>query len=182
MQGTRLAGRKRINKYIFIFTCIVIIVGLTVVDQVTKNYFAEKYFNYGETTIINNFFYLSFTKNTGAAWSFLQNKSWSQIFFKILTIFALIIFVLLFIYSVKKNYKWLNVSLSLVIAGTIGNFIDRIKLSYVIDFLKFKFGNWYFPVFNFADVFLTVGVIMLVIHFLFLDNNKLFCGKSNGKE
>ena len=60
-----------------------------------------------------------------------------------------------------------------MVGGTVGNFIDRIAVSGVTDFLGFIFGSYYFPVFNLADSFLVVGVIMLMVHFLFLDDGAL---------
>jgi len=68
-----------------------------------------------------------------------------------------------------------------VVGGTLGNFIDRLSFNGVTDFISLVFGDYYFPVFNLADSFLTVGVIMLIVHFLFLDESALF-KKNNGKE
>ena len=121
-----------------------------------------------------NQFYLSYSLNSGAAFSFLANKDWGQTVFKIITPIALIAFFYFYFFAVKKGYKWLTVSLTFIISGTIGNFIDRLSRGEVVDFLSFKFGSYYFPTFNVADVCLTVGVIMLIVHFCFFDKNALF--------
>ena len=84
------------------------------------------------------------------------------------------------IFSFKKNYKFLTVALVFVISGALGNFIDRLMYDGVVDFIGFIFFGWHFPVFNIADICMCVGVVMVLIHFLFLDNNALF--KKNGKE
>lgn len=178
MQGIRTDGRKRIAiESLFVLLTLVLIV----VDQWTKLYFSTS-FNLGEKRIIiNDFFYFSYAINRGAAWSFLSSASWGQLFFKILTPIALVGFIFFYIYSVKKNYKWLKVSLVFVISGTIGNFIDRLLIDGVVDFIGFIFGEYYFPVFNLADSFLTVGIIMLIVYFLFIDKNAVF-KRNNAKK
>ena len=65
-------------------------------------------------------------------------------------------------------------SLIFLIGGTLGNFIDRLSINGVIDFIGFTFGEYNFPIFNLADTFLVVGVIMLLIQFLFIDENAVF--------
>ena len=112
----------------------------------------------------------------------MSGVSWAQTFFKILTVFAVIGFVIFYIYALKKNYRWLKVALIFVIAGTIGNFIDRMLFNEVIDFLGFIFWGYYFPVFNIADSFLVVGTIMIIMHFLFFDKDAIFRKKDANKE
>ena len=108
--------------------------------------------------------------------------SWAQTFFKILTAVALVFFSLFYIYSIKKGYNWLRFSLILVIGGTIGNFIDRLFVSGVTDFIGFQFGSYFFPIFNLADSFLCVGVAMMMVHFVFLDENAVFKKKDKDEE
>ena len=169
MQRTRTFDRKRIVYFIVI--PVIVIIALIACDQITK-YLVEK--NKTNTTVINNFFYLSYALNSGAGFSFLADKSWGQTLFKIITPIALVGFISFYVFAVKKSYKWLTYALSLIIAGTIGNYIDRLLNSCVVDFLRFQFGRYFFPTFNVADICLTVGVIMLIIHFLFFDNSALF--------
>ena len=173
MQGIRAFDRKR--TLIFIIVPVLLFALLLAADLITK-YFARE--NEVNAVVIDNFFYLSFTLNSGAAFSFLANKEWGQTLFLILTPVALIAFSLFFVFAVKKGYKWLCYSLVLVIAGTVGNFIDRVASGKVVDFLSFKFGSYYFPTFNVADICLTVGVIMLIAHFCFFDANAIFKKKS----
>jgi len=178
MQGI---GTNRGKRIILETLSVLLLVALIVLDQLTKAYFVKTIPDKGDIDVIKNFFYFTYTVNTGAAWSFLAGVSWAQTFFKVLTAVALVFFILFYLYSIKKGYRWLRFSLILVIGGTIGNFIDRIINNGVIDFIGFKFGSYYFPIFNLADSFLCVGVIMLVIHFLFLDENAIF-KKKDGKE
>lgn len=176
MSGTGANRRKRI----ILAVVAVVVLALTIfLDQWTKLYFKEYVLKNGKITIIKDFFYLTYTVNTGAAWSFLADVSWGQTFFKIITAVALVCFVLFYIYAFVKHYKWLQFSIVLVLGGTIGNFIDRIVQNGVTDFISFIFGDYSFPIFNLADSFLVVGVIMVLVHYLFLDGNAVF-KKKNG--
>ena len=89
--------------------------------------------------------------------------------------------IIFYVYCIKKGYKWLRVSLIFIISGTLGNFIDRLIFNGVIDFLSFVFGEYYYPIFNLADAFLVVGMIMFVINFLFLDKNAVFKRQNDNK-
>lgn len=171
MQRVGTNGRKRITlNVIFIALAIV----LLFLDQITKSHFSKSIPLGEKQPVIDGFFYFTYTINTGAAWSFLHDVSWAQTFFKILTIVALIVFIIFYVYAIKKDYKWLRVAIAFALSGTIGNFIDRLAIGGVIDFIGFTFGTYNFPVFNLADSFLVVGVIMLIIHFLFIDSGAIF--------
>ena len=169
MQGIRTFDRKRL--IIFIIIPVVLGLALIGVDQITKYFAARDEVN---STVIGNFFYLSYSTNSGAGFSFLADKEWGQTLFKIITPLALVAFFAFYVFAVKKSYKWLAYSVVLIISGTIGNFIDRLLNSEVVDFCSFHFGSYIFPTFNVADICLTVGVIMLIAHFLFFDENAVF--------
>ena len=169
MQRVRTFDRKRL--IIFIIVPVILLAALIGLDQITK-YFAER--DNADTVVIDGFFYLSYSTNSGAGFSFLADKEWGQTLFKIITPVALVAFCAFYVFAVKKSYKWLAYSVVLIIAGTIGNYIDRLINSEVVDFLSFHFGSYVFPTFNVADICLTVGVIMLIIHFLFLDKSAVF--------
>ncbi len=179
MQRTWANGCKRV---IFYVLPVVVLAILILLDQLTKVYFKNLYLDKGNTTVIDGFFSFTYTVNTGAAWSFLSDVEWAQTFFKILTGFALVVFGAFYVYSLKKGYKWLQYSIIFIVGGTIGNFIDRLSFNGVTDFLSFTFGTYNFPVFNLADSFLTVGVIMLIIHYLFLDKEAIFKRKPIGQD
>ncbi len=112
-------------------------------------------------TVIPNFFYLTYSRNTGAAWSLFAGQ---------LPLLAMISFAvgIGFGYMYLKNYttfdRWHHLSISLFLSGTWGNFIDRAFYEEgVIDFLSFHFGDYIFPTFNVADIGLTLGVIGLIV-------------------
>ena len=177
MQGTGTSRRKLIITTLIFVVAIALLI---LIDQLTKLYFKTNYTSGDEKYVIGGFFYFTYTFNTGAAFSFLSGKAWAQTFFKVLSAIAIVAFILLFIFARKRKYKVLSIALVFVISGTIGNFIDRIRFDGVVDFIGLIFFGWRFPVFNVADICMCVGVIMVIVHFLFLDKNALF--KKNGKK
>lgn len=170
MQRIRFNGIKDI--IIWLVLPILAIVGLIVLDQLTKFWFTNLFKEHGNTTFIKGFLSFTYTVNTGSAFSFLANKDWAQTFFKIFTFIALIVFVFALVYSIGKRFKTLSVSLVLIISGTIGNLIDRLVCNGVTDFIRLDFIN--FPIFNLADMLLTFGVIIFIVHYFFLDKNAVF--------
>ena len=144
------------NKLTYL-TYLFIIVALVSIDQYSK-YVITSYFELGQSkTIIENFFCLNYVQNFGAGFSIMQN---ARTTFLIITPICLVLFGYL-LYKAKDNLS--KAALHLMIGGTIGNFIDRIVTTYVVDFLSFNIFGWDFPVFNLADTFLTIGVILYII-------------------
>lgn len=145
---------------------LLIIISCIAIDQVTKWIVRSQFDIPGQSVkVLGNFFKFTYVQNRGGAWGILSGKKW---FFILVTIIALGFFGFFmkdFDLKVKPVY---SVGLCLMIAGTIGNFIDRLVFEYVTDFLDFVFFGWDFPVFNFADICLTCGVVMVIIHFVFL--------------
>lgn len=137
---------------------LAIIMGIITLDQVTKFLFEGKFFS-----LIGDFLWVFSTRNEGAAFSMFEGARW---IFVGITIPILIILFFVVFHNKLNNEKFLKVGLSILIGGIIGNFIDRIILGYVRDFVYFK--SIGFAIFNLADTALTVGCIMLVIWVLFL--------------
>lgn len=145
-----------------IFISIVIIIILIIIDQLTK-LIAFKNLEYDVTyKCVPGLFKVQLVKNTGAAFGILSGKMW---FFNIITVISLFIFAFLMKEVNFAKASIFTVSLCMIISGTIGNFIDRVLLGYVRDFFTFDFVN--FAVFNFADVCLTVGVVLLIFDYIF---------------
>lgn len=133
---------------------------IVLLDQITK-YLAVKYLK-GEAPhiLIQNFFELEYVENYGAAFGILQNK---KVFFIIITIMVIVGIITIFFRYSRRFNNTMNMSLVMLLGGTIGNFIDRIRLSYVIDFISIKFGrNYSFPVFNIADMFIVIGTFLII--------------------
>lgn len=135
---------------------IVIILILTICDQLLKSWVASSIVLGGSKQLIPGIIELTNLRNSGAAWSIFEGQ---QTFFTIITIVAIIV-IGYFIWQYRKNIPML-IGLSLIMAGTIGNFIDRLRQGYVVDMFETTFIN--FPIFNIADMCLTVGVIWLII-------------------
>lgn len=138
---------------------LIVIIGL-ILDIITKLNIVNNYDLYESKEIITNFFSITYIQNNGAAWSILEGK---MLFFYIITIVAL--GFILYLYK-SCNSSFQRLSIALVMAGTIGNFIDRIRLGYVVDFLNFIILGYDFPVFNVADMCLVVGCTLLIISFI----------------
>lgn len=144
---------NKFNYLIYLF----IVVSLVSLDQYTKSIILNYFELYQSKTIIDGFFSLTYVQNFGAGFSIMQN---ARTTFLILTPICLVGFTYLFI---KSNDKLSKAALLLMISGTIGNFIDRIVRIYVVDFLDFIIFGWDFPIFNVADIFLTIGVCLYII-------------------
>ena len=168
------------QKYLVPLSILVFVI-LVALDQWTKVLAVQFLKNQDPYVIWDGVFEFHYFENTGAAWGMLQNQ---QIFFYILTaIFSVV--VLYEIYRLKGNprYTIFRYTLSVMMAGAIGNFIDRISLKYVVDFIYVKIIN--FPIFNLADCYITISVIamMLLILFYYSDDEfefifPVFIGKS----
>lgn len=132
-------------------------------DQFTKQLAVLHLKNAPAIAIIPDVFELSYLENHGAAFGILQGQ---KNFLVIMTILTLIILLFLFIrIPEEKHYFFLHLILVLVVSGAIGNFIDRCTNNYVIDFFYFKLID--FPVFNVADVYVTVSAGLLILLFCF---------------
>lgn len=111
-------------------------------------------------------FSLTHIRNSGAAWSMMSGKTWFLIGLPVVVLIAAIVYM----YKIRKGSKLELVSLAMVLAGGIGNLIDRIRVKEVVDYIKFEPIN--FPIFNFADICIVIGGILFVICFCFLEEKK----------
>jgi len=141
------------NKYFTIFSIAIIVV---LVDQITK-FLIKINFELNQTLpIIKSIFHLTYIQNTGAGFGILKSQTLILIFISLIVIGV----ILYYINSIKEKEKLLQILVGFVLGGTIGNLIDRISYGFVIDFLDFQI--W--PIFNFADSFVTIGVIWLIVY------------------
>ena len=113
--------------------------------------------------LIPNVLELNYLENRGAAFGMLQNQ---KIFFVFVAavILAVIVFVL-FIMPLQRKYTPLHILLVMIAAGAAGNMIDRLRLDYVVDFISFVLIH--FPIFNVADIYVTIATVFFVVLFLF---------------
>lgn len=136
---------------------IIIILGL-VIDRLTKIYAVN---NLMEKNINGKLFNLTYLENRGAAFGVLQDK---RSVFIILTSAIVIYLLYYFVKNIKTSPRILNLSLALIISGAIGNFYDRLIQGYVVDFIEFSFVK--FPVFNVADILVTIGCALMIIYII----------------
>ena len=132
-------------------------------DIITKKA-AVTALNENDIQIIRNVLYLSYVENKGAAFGMLSNARIVFIAVTVITVAAIFIYV----FYKKPKFKLFVIGLAMVSGGGIGNLADRIFKGYVVDFIDFRIIR--FPVFNFADVCVTVGAILIFIAVMFFED------------
>ena len=142
---------------------IIIILGL-VLDRLSKVYAIHNFIeNPISTPIIN----LTYLESRGAAFGILQDK---RLFFLVITV-AIVFYLLYYFYkSHKTNPMILNIGFAMIISGALGNFYDRFINGFVVDFIEFSFFS--FPVFNVADIFVSLGCALMIIYIIFIHEDK----------
>lgn len=153
-----------------IFTLITLI--LLFFDQLTKVLASSQILLNHSVDVIPNFIYFTYQNNTGMAWSLLSDGT------AVLALLSTLIGFGIYFYTLKKldfkHNKFLMVIISMIVAGTLGNMIDRWLTVFkiregVIDFFGVWLGSYQFPIFNLADSLLVVGIILLAIYILFFE-------------
>ena len=146
-------------------TVPIVIVALIALDQWVK-FEIVKNIQLGEVKpFIPKIVSLTYLRNTGAAFSILENQQW---LFAVITL-AVIGAAIWYLSKHIKGSAWLLSGLSLIIAGGIGNFIDRMRQGFVVDMFQLDFIN--FAIFNVADSYLTIGVLVLIVMMLKEEDN-----------
>lgn len=140
-------------------------------DQLTK-YFVVNHLEFGQPVSVVPFFNFTLNYNPGAAFSFLGGQSGWQVY--LLAAISLVVVAILIVWlgRVKRSDTLMAMGICLIIGGALGNFIDRVRLTYVVDFLDFHVKNWHYPTFNIADSAICVGVFLLVLRALLTPNKK----------
>lgn len=136
------------------------VVALVAVDQALKFIVSSSVKLSGDITLIPRLLDITYVENRGAAFGMLQNQCWFFVAFAV----VMISFFIYLIRHKKMTDKMFLAASVLIIAGGVGNFIDRITLGYVVDYLKLSF---FPPVCNFADYCISIGAAILLIYVLF---------------
>lgn len=144
---------KNYRKLYFPLAAVILIL----LDQLSKQWIVNHIPLNAIRKCVPGIFSLTYLRNYGAAFSILQNQQW---FFTVITLTVVGAACYYFIKNINGNF-WFLFGLLLIISGGIGNFIDRLRLSYVVDMVHLDFMN--FAIFNVADSYLTVGVVILFI-------------------
>lgn len=151
-------------KKILLTVDVLLLIFLTAADMVTKHFAIKRLKDNPPLELWEGVFELHYLENRGAAFGVLQGQ---KIFFILvaLIILAVIVYVL-WKTPYQKIYTKLHISLIFIASGAVGNLIDRMRFDYVVDFLYFSLIN--FPVFNLADIYVTLSSIYLVFLLLFV--------------
>ena len=157
---------------------VILVIVAVLIDQYTK-YLAVTHLKDGPAfVLIDNVFELNYLENRGAAFGLLQNR---QIFFVCVAILSFA-FILYCYVRIPKTGRYLPLRLCgiFIVAGAAGNLIDRIRLGYVVDFFYFRLID--FPVFNVADIYVTVSfaVLLILIFFRYKEEELEFLGRKKG--
>lgn len=156
------------KKYFYLISITVLVL---IFDQLTKIY-VHTNFSLGESyNIIPDYFDFTYVRNYGAAWGIFSesNELFRKIFFLSIPPIA-VGFIVYLLRSVENSDKFQITALSLIASGALGNYIDRVRFSYVIDFFDVHFKRVYsYPVFNIADIAIVCGVMMMLYYIAFLE-------------
>ena len=140
-----------------------------ILDRLTKLYvvnFSEK--NYSNEIFSSKYLNINLTWNEGIAFGLFSFDD--KYLYNILTFLIGVVIIIIF-FMIQKNKNFKRFSLIMILGGALGNFYDRIFFNAVPDFIDFHIGNYHWFVFNVSDIFITLGVIFMII-LEFIDNNK----------
>ena len=155
------------NRFPYFF----LIVLLLITDQASKTWISRSLPLFSHRSVIPGFFNLTHIHNRGAIFGFLSRSPGPLIHYFLMGASVVAFFlVLYYFFKTSARERILQISLSLILAGALGNLIDRILRGYVIDFLDFYFKKWHWPSFNVADASVSVGAIILIFLLLFKRN------------
>lgn len=148
------------NKSLLWFILTIVMIAA---DRITKHFISTTMEIGEKTSVINNFFYITHHTNKGAAWGLFHNADMTLI----LGIMSVVVSVVM-IFIFFRFDKWpIHLSFSMIISGALGNAYGRILHGEVTDFLDFYIFGYDFPIFNVADMMVTVGTIILIVYILF---------------
>ncbi len=152
--------------------CCVFVMLIAVADRLIKQLVLASPLSGGEVmTVISNFLQFRYVENTGAAFSIFEGKT------DMLSVFSAVVIVagVIVIFSRKIKSKVLLASVVMMLGGGLGNLIDRVTLHFVVDYIEVLFVD--FPVFNFADCFVTVGAFVMIGYMV----RDIWCDYKKGK-
>jgi len=129
-------------------------------DLITK-FFIKNNFLINESKKINSFLDIVYIQNYGVSFGFLSGL----VSYWILVIVGLLVTSLIYYLMINSFKRLEKLAYFIIIIGALSNILDRIINSYVVDFISLHYDNFYWPAFNFADIYITIGIIMLIISF-----------------
>ena len=154
-----------IEKRKFLLRYAVLGILLVMLDVFSKDA-VERSLADGSSIDLLPFLQLVLVYNRGAAFGFLGEASGWQLPFFVAVGAIVSIVIVIRLARAAATQKWFEVALVLILAGAVGNLIDRIRVGYVVDFIELYYGAWRFPAFNVADMVIFLGALMLILELL----------------
>ncbi len=146
-----------------------LVIGL---DQWSKTLISQHMVLFQSIVLVPGWLNLTLLHNTGAAFSFLYGAGgWQRWLFSAIAV-VVSLGLLIWLFRMPARLRVLPLAVSLVLGGALGNLLDRVRLSYVVDFIHVYHDAWHFPAFNLADSAITVGTILLLIDMFFLEEQR----------
>ena len=149
-----------LNPFVKYLTVIVTASWVLCLDQATKIFIHTQFPRQESKTIIEGFFNISYVTNSGGAFG-LFNDSSQWIRFILFLLIPLFCIYLIFKLLQETGDRFQILALSFILGGAFGNYLDRVRLGYVVDFIDWHFKGWHWPTFNIADSFIVIGVVIL---------------------
>lgn len=153
-----------------IFKMCILVSTIIFSDQMTKALVQQKFYLHESIPIIEGFFHLTYVRNPGAAFGMFGHAAdWirTPLFLWLPVIASL--WLMFLVWKARNTHKLQCLSYSLILAGAVGNLIDRFSMNYVVDFLDFFWREHHYPAFNIADSAITIGVSILIFETIFLN-------------
>ena len=142
---------------------------LVLADQVSKAIVVRTMSLYESVPVIENFFHFTYITNDGMAFGI--DFPFGYFIFSLVSV-LLTLFLFWYLWTVRNDSLVIRLGLAMIIAGAVGNLIDRLMLGEVIDFLDFMIGNFHWYVFNLADSYVTVGMVLILTDSIFLEKKR----------
>ena len=142
---------------------------LVLADQISKTIVVRTMSLYETVPVIQNFFHFTYITNDGMAFGI--DFPFGYYIFSGVSI-LLTLFLFWYLWSVRNDFIMIRLGLAMIIAGAIGNLIDRLQLGEVIDFLDFMIGDFHWYIFNLADSYVTIGMILILIDGIILEKKR----------
>ncbi len=161
-------NKNEVKRGVMLCVDAVVMILLLAFDQFTKYLAISHLKDKSAYVLIDGVLELQYLENRGSAFGMLQNQKFFILFVGI--VFMAVILFFLFKLPKQKKFCVVHILLSVIIAGGIGNMLDRIRFDYVVDFISFILIN--FPIFNVADIYIVVATAGLFILFLFVFKEK----------
>lgn len=160
---------KTTNKRFYLW--LLLAIAVIAIDIISKQLVVNN-LQFADPLYLLPFLNFTLAYNRGAAFSFLSAQSGWQVTALALVAIVVAVGIVLWLRRIASKYTLQSCGLALVLGGAVGNLIDRIHYGYVIDFIDFHINHWHFAFFNVADSAITIGVILMIIDFLFSKDKK----------